>query len=431
MNANGLMRRIPKRAVPAGSDGQSSVSEGQPVSSYEGILQGIGDGGALGWAADRSDPQARVTVAVAIDGEVVAEGKADIARPDLADMGLGDGAHGFLIRLPKRLQAPARRSIHVLAGPERIPLPVAPSFWQKPAADGTWSDVVFVAGSASSTPVAPPPERLQGRAIVEADGWLFLEEEEDCVQPSEAEFEGTIARLADNARKCAELGIAYIPALIPRKREVLGGARGDLPRRLRARLRDVDEVELLDLLRVLRDARPRGALYHRTDADWNDRGAFFVARALLKEAHKHERALRGPGLSDLHLRSLPEYRGTLADAARLERTADGLEPSAREVESEVGVVVDVSRLAALRMPVERHLAQTDSMHVRVYARAEHDEQARLAMVGDAAALSLMPWLAECTSRSSFFWADVLPLVQLELELPPVVFHLLRERDLFT
>jgi hypothetical protein len=399
----------------------------------DGRLQGIARGTAIGWAWTPDTPWERLSVAVVVDGEIVAEGDADIQRKDLAKLGIGDGAHGFLIKLPESLQTPARRRIAVLVGAARTPLPASASFWQEPANDGTWSDVVFEPGGTLSARVAPPPASPAERAVV-ASGWLLpFGEEEDRAQPDEHEIERLVALLSANARACGSLGIAYIPALVPRKHEAISPVV--TPERawvttLCARLRDEDEVELLDLLEVLRDCDARhGRAYHHTDADWNDRGAFFVARALLKEAGKRVAVLRPPALSDLHLRAVPGYRGTLADASKLRWTADGWTPCEVQARAETGVVVDPSPLQALRMPVEPHLAEAGSIHLRVYARPERDEDARLAVVGDAAALSLVVWLAERASRTTFFWSGELPLLELELELPPVVFHLLRETDL--
>jgi hypothetical protein len=403
------------------------------VPAYEGRLQGIAGGAVIGWVWDPEDSHRHVPVAVVVDGEIAAEGCAEIQRADLLEQGIGDGGHGFLVRLPELLQTPARHKLLVLAGSERAPLLPSPSFWQEPAADGSWSDVVFEPGGSLSAAVLPPPERPRSEALVEADGWLYsLEDEQLGLAGGEERLEQLVELLSANASRCRELGIDYVPALVPSKRTVLLAAGQDQREwvaALVARLRDLDHVELLDLLGVLRDAARHGAPYHRTDADWNDRGAFFVARALLKEAHKREPALCPPALADLHLRAVPAYRGALADATRVRRAAEGLIPCERDVESEAGVAIDPSRLHALRMPIEQHLAQAAPLHLRVYARPECDEQARVAVVGDAAALSLVPWLAERTRRTTFFWADALPLVALELELPRIVFQLVRETDL--
>ncbi len=397
-------------------------------------MQGVGNGVALGWVADRLDLDTRVGVSVVVDGELVAEGVADIARPDLASLELGDGAHGFMVALPERLQTPARHRILLLAGPELTPVPAAPSFWHRPSLDGTWSDVVFEPGGALSARVPDPPAAPERRALV-ASGWLCDAAELAAHGPlAEDRLDRIVAALEANASACAALGIGYVPALIPRKRDVLSGApegEREWVTQLSARLRDHDHVELLDLLGVLRDAARYGSAYHRTDAGWNDRGAFFAARALLKEAHKRVPALRPPALADLRLRPIHEYRGTLADATKVRSVGGRLAPCEVEVEVEAehGVAIDAGELHALRMPVERHLAEAGSSHLRVYAAPEQDDRARLALIGDEAALALVPWLAECASRTTFFWTRGLPLDQLELELPPVVLHLIREAEL--
>src|ERR1700730_8015195 len=157
------------------SKGKQARAPSAPA--YEGILQGVGNGVALGWAANRADPATRRRVALVVDGEIVAEGVADVPRPDLADMALGDGAHGFLIELPERLQTPARRRIVALAGGRPHPLTPAPSFGHKPSAEGAWSDVVFEPGGALSAKVPDPPAPAERRRAVWEKGWLFLEGE--------------------------------------------------------------------------------------------------------------------------------------------------------------------------------------------------------------------------------------------------------------
>ena len=65
-----------------------------------GMLDGLSPGGVAGWAMDLREPARRVPVALAIDGEVVAEAVADGARHDLLAVGVGDGHHGIEIPLP-------------------------------------------------------------------------------------------------------------------------------------------------------------------------------------------------------------------------------------------------------------------------------------------------------------------------------------------
>ncbi len=421
--------------------GPSSTAEISPdpaeerAPTYEGCLQGVGNGNVLGWCWDPAAPEERVQITITVDGKTVAEGTADISRSDLAEF--GDGAHGFLMSLPDSLQAPGRRRVLALAGPGKAPITASPSFWHEAASGNGWSDVVFEPGDPppSGTPpveVPEPPPSADLRAVI-SDGWLFDAREFDPhPKPTSADLDAGVNTLAATAEACAAVGLRYVPVIVPAKRRVLGAHPG--PDRkwvveLRARLHDVDEVDLLDLLPVLRHAARHGTTYHRTDGDWNDQGAFFVARALLKEARKWVPALRPPAFADLHLRPVTGYRGTLADAPKFELRDAELVSSEPAVEAEDGVILDASRLHALRMPVESHLAAVGATHMRVYANTEVEEDARLAIVGDSAGVSLLPWLAERARRTTFFWSRALPIHELELELPPVVFHLIREADL--
>jgi hypothetical protein len=382
-------------------------------------------------------PEREVPIAIAVDGEIVAEGTADIDRPDLAEV--GEGARGFLIPLPKSLQSPGRHRVLVLAGAESVPLEAAPSFWLDAGSGDGWSDVVFEpedrrSGGAIPTKVPAPPAEAQRRAVVAAD-WLFdAHESEPTRELSETQLDDLVAALASVAHTCSSLGIFYIPAIIPTKRQALGFAPEEERQSivaLIARLRDVGHVELVDLLPVLRDAARHGAPFHRTDADWNDRGAFFAARALLKEAHKRVPALTAPSLANLHLRTVGDYRGTLADVPKFEALGDELVAVELDVEAEDGVVVDAHALHALRMPVASHLLEIGSVHLRTYAHSDRVEDTRIAIVGDSVGLALVPWLAEQARRTTFFWTQTLPLAQLELEMPQVVFHVLREADLLS
>jgi hypothetical protein len=400
-------------------------------------LQGVANGHVLGWCWQPEAPQDRVQVAIAVDGTVVAEGLAEVSRPDLAEY--GDGAYGFLIALPESLQAPGHHRVLALAGPGKVPITVAASFWHDARSGSGWSDVVFEPGD--PTPgethlhnVPEPPASPDLRAAI-SDGWLFDAREFDPPSPpTPAALDACALTLTATAQACAAAGLHYIPVIVPAKRHVLGVAP---PRErrwmadLKARLRDVDDVDLIDLLPILRHAARHGATYHRTDLDWNARGAFFVARALLKEAHKSAPALRPSAFADLHLRPVDDYRGALADAPLFELRDGDLLACELDVEAEDGAVIDASRLHALRMPVESHLAAVGSTHMRVYTNSEIGEAAHLAIVGDTASLSLVPWLAERAHRTTFFWSHALPLHELELELPPVVFHLIREADLLS
>ena len=411
---------------------------------YDGRLQGVVNGCAIGWAWDGDDPARRVEVAIEVDEQVVVDGVADIFRDELVAEGIGDGAHGFSLDLPEVLQTRAHVRLVALVGPGALRLPQSPGFWHSATPGGLWSGVHFGYGregdpeSVVDLPVEvpPPPESPPLQALVGRDGWLFDAASLDVLrEPPEAVIDQATHELARIARACAELGVAYVPALVPDKLHVVPdgspvepGSRGSWPEQLRTRLRDMDEVEILDLLLVLDDARRHGPGFHRSDPGWNDRGAFFVARALIKEAAKRAPALRPLSLTRLHLSGRPGYRGGLADVtkARLER--GNRAACEYDFSGEHGVQIDVSHLDSERMPVERHLAGGD-VHVRLHAKPDGTASPRLSIVGGADCLTVLPWLAESAARTTFFWTSTPPMEPIELELPDALLHLIRYHDL--
>ncbi|HME01556.1 MAG TPA: hypothetical protein VKG38_00815 [Solirubrobacteraceae bacterium] len=271
------------------------------------------------------------------------------------------------------------------------------------------------------------------RRAVSIAGWLFdAREFEPTPEPTPADLDAIVTGLTSAAAMCSALGLVYLPVLVPAKRNAVKAAptsdRGWVGE-LNARIRDVDEVDLFNLLTVLRHAARHGPCYHRTDAEWNGLGAFFVARALLKEAHKSIPALRPAPPEDLHMRPVHSYRGTLIGAPRLEWLNGELVGSEHDLEPEEGAEIDASRLHARRMPVEPALGEAGPVPVRVYANAARDRDARLAVVGGPAALPVAVWLAERTSRTALFSSPALPPAELEIERPPLVIHLIGETDL--
>ena len=419
------------------------------VARYEGGLSGVGDGRVVGWVWNPAAHSERVAVTVVVDGADVAHGVAELYQASVEQAGKGDGAHSFRIALPDALRAAGRRRVRVLVGEQRAELAPSPNFWQVAAPDSGWEQVVFEAGAAELVeqplPAAPPRSRpLQ--AVLGSGAWLFdAEEVQARVAPSEPELDALARTVVAITEQLRALGVTYLLATVPVKHEAIpGAAPSDFPggrpwlRGLRARLRDHDDAEAINLTAAMRDAARHGACYHRSDVDWNALGAFFAARALMKEVAARVPAFRPPGRELLHLRPLPAHRGPLADAPKFVLVGDRL--IARELDgaAEDGVALDPRALQARRMPVPEQLLAGDAEHVRLYTRASGASGAqagagngpRLAVVGDSAALELLPWLAECAERTTFFWrADALPLAQLELELPHALLHVVREHEL--
>jgi hypothetical protein len=415
----------------------------QPVMAYEGRVQGVSNGRVIGWVWDPQAPERRVEVAIEIGGELIAQVLADQPRDDLLSERIGDGAHGFVIELPAPPRARGRVRLVALAGPEQSPIHRSPSFWHEAKPGSPWDGARFSYGRGEESEWAddepaeapPPPSPSPVRTLVGSDGWLFdAAELEPLDAPQPDGLERLAGRLSATAAACAELGILYLPACVPSKFQALPGVVPVSASRvwmdtLRARLRDGEGVELFDLLPVLFDAARHGPCYHRSDADWNARGAFFAARALIAEAGKGVPGLRPIPMSALHLEPSSGYRGILAEAPKVRIENGTVVPSEEETLAEDGVEVDASRLTAERMPVERHLVTGDEIHVRLLVGPQTGSAPRLSVVGGSACLALLPWLGECASRTTFFWAALPPLEPIELELPDAVLHLIRYRDL--
>jgi hypothetical protein len=69
-----------------------------------GVIDVPRPGRVAGWAIDRSDPEAAVTVTVLREGRVVGEVRADAHRPDLERGGIGTGRYGFALDLDPPLE---------------------------------------------------------------------------------------------------------------------------------------------------------------------------------------------------------------------------------------------------------------------------------------------------------------------------------------
>ena len=70
-----------------------------------------------GWIWSPAFPDLRLPVSVWHQGTRIASGLANRMRGDLHEAGIGDGAHGFEIRLPRRAQAWIKDDLVLTVGP--------------------------------------------------------------------------------------------------------------------------------------------------------------------------------------------------------------------------------------------------------------------------------------------------------------------------
>jgi Glycosyltransferase 61 len=159
-----LGRDLPATALSDDPYALGSDANDPPVSRPTGplgCLESVADGSALGWAYDPRSPRQRLAVEVLVDGEIVAETIADLPRASLADEGMGDGRHGFVVELPSHLCDEDAHviSLRLLTG-ER--LPVGHAFTTTSSDASEWARTTFVGAHAN---VAPSPTATVHAAV--------------------------------------------------------------------------------------------------------------------------------------------------------------------------------------------------------------------------------------------------------------------------
>jgi GT2 family glycosyltransferase/glycosyltransferase involved in cell wall biosynthesis len=87
--------------------------------SVLGMLDDVAEGFARGWAFDRTKPTARLPVEIWEGDRLITVGEASDLRGDLRDAGIGDGCHGFTIKIPI-LSAGAHRIHAKISGSPRV-----------------------------------------------------------------------------------------------------------------------------------------------------------------------------------------------------------------------------------------------------------------------------------------------------------------------
>jgi alginate O-acetyltransferase complex protein AlgJ len=411
----------------------------------EGRVHIVKDGRVKGWVWRPERPAERLELEVLVDGAVAARARAECQRPDLLDAGIGDGAHGFVIDLPAELATPGRHSIDIRAADTGERLQFSASYRvATTSVEHPFAQAVFV-------PVRRARPQADGaRALIGRDGWLFLTDDTNGTLEqlagtrtlSTPEIDAHLEALSHRRRRLATLGVASLLALAPMKERVY---RELLPEGLAVRdelraatllasaLREAGQDGLLDLLPVLRDARAHGTVYNRTDHHWNSRGAFFAARALLREARAHI-----PGIAPLPAsaaRFIPDpfFGGDLAEKPKVQ-IVDGMQvpwPDGAGDWSEAVEDVDRGLLRARTVTPAPHLRRSPTRAPAAFERPDAPHLPRCLLVGDSFCLQLLPWLAESFSRLAFVWLAEAPLDLVELERPDLLLQVKSERFLLT
>ena len=81
--------------LPAGAQASPAARGSAPAPQVKGLVDNATEDRLYGWVFDAARPGHRLGVELRLGGERLARGTADLARPDLAQNGIGDGCHAF------------------------------------------------------------------------------------------------------------------------------------------------------------------------------------------------------------------------------------------------------------------------------------------------------------------------------------------------
>lgn len=272
------------------------------------------------------------------------------------------------------------------------------------------------------------------RVIIGKDGWLFFRldkqiENYRCVHPyDEAELDQWVRLFEARRRRLAARGIRYLVVFVPNKHTIYSEKLPDGINRvhdysrldqLTARLAEHGGIPFLDLRGVLFEAKKRAQVYFKTDTHWNGAGRIVAARAILARIAEWFPAIKVPDPAEL---VFTNHRGKGGDLTRMM----GIDQSIEERRPLYRPRVPRAR----RVELGRAVAATYWPPTYEPQAWEVDDPTlpRALVIGDSAAMSLVPELSEHFRRVSFI-AHLFKPEFIEDEKPDVVINELGERFL--
>lgn len=356
--------------------------------AIRGYVDGIIGNHVVGWAHDPDHPDDRLELELELAEAPLGCCVADLDREDLRRAGIGDGRHGFRHPLNRTARTGDEHRVVVRALVDGSALSLA-------------SDYIPAVGSSddSGLPSAAgdrPSLELEGAA-----GWRFAFAGTEAqaralghrrVRP--AQLEALAERELERERRLAGLGAGYVLVTLPDKALVyteylppeIVAHPADRPAAQLARaLRPAAQLDPLDLLPALLDARSGGRVFNRTGSGLTWLGAFAAYRAVAKEL-----ARRGWIETPLPPGWLARRGLTPVPAAS--------ETSRRHGQPEFEPRLDDRHFTATELALPAELASLAGPEDRALTRPDHPGPTAVLVTG-AAGRRLTPFLAEHFGRT--------------------------------
>src|ERR1700722_8387415 len=131
---------VEQLTLPVETAGTLEVSETVAVPARRllaiGAVEAIDYRHILGWAWSPPTPNEPIEVEILVDDAVVVKAQADLPRRDLAELGAGDGRHGFLIHNLAAHVPPGTHNVRVRRARDRLDIPGSPSTVTRPEPPG-------------------------------------------------------------------------------------------------------------------------------------------------------------------------------------------------------------------------------------------------------------------------------------------------------
>ena len=400
----------------------------------------------FGWAFDHSDRARKVPLNVYVDNKLIRKTVADRRRDDLAQAGIGDGAHGFEVELPRRLWDRPNLRLEICTPHPAHTLP-----W----AAGTAELGSSLPPTAVFKPMRhdPPPEGLpEPRALVGRDGWLFLCDDANGsldqllgdLTLNEEDIEHYRLVLWRRHEALAALGIPYLFLVVPAKESIyaemlptglpIGHGAKPLDQILEA-VSGHPHPAPIDIRARLRARAASGdPLYYRQDAHWNYRGAWIAAQAIADHARAAGVALHPDYGRNLSWITTEFERGDIAekeqvdwlDGRLLTRPAEEQVPSEPEQE----LRPDPWKLPQPTWPAVPDDLQISTTRPTVVLETVTEEPRPRAFVYcDSFTRWLRPYMLDMFSWSAHLWSSSIDIELIRRHRPDVVIQTMAERFL--